>query len=134
VPVCFGSDAPVTPLNPWASVRAALEHHRPQQRISARAAFIGHSRAGWRAAREPDPLMGQLVPGAPASFAVWQVEELMVQVADARGQSWSTDPRARTPLLPALDTGTDPVCLQTVHRGSELFRAPGFADPGADTP
>lgn len=134
VPVCFGSDAPVTPLNPWASVRAALEHHRPQQRISARAAFIGHSRAGWRAARERDPLMGQLVPGAPASFAVWQVEELMVQVADARVQSWSTDPRARTPLLPALDTGTDPLCLQTVHRGNELYRAPGFAAGGNDTP
>ncbi|MDQ6753724.1 MAG: amidohydrolase family protein [Actinomycetota bacterium] len=134
VPVCFGSDAPVTPLNPWASVRAALEHHRPQQRISARAAFIGHSRAGWRAARERDPLMGQLVPGAPASFAVWQVEALMVQVADARGQSWSTDPRARTPMLPALDTGTDPLCLQTVHRGNEIYRAPGFAVRGSDTP
>ena len=134
VPVCFGSDAPVTPLNPWASVRAALEHHNPEQRISARAAFIGHTRAGWRAARERDPLMGQLVPGAAASFAVWQVEELMVQVADARVQSWSTDPRARTPLLPALDTGTDPLCLQTVHRGSELFSAAGFAEASADTP
>ncbi len=134
VPVCFGSDAPVTPLNPWASVRAALEHHNPEQRISARAAFIGHTRAGWRAARERDPLMGQLVPGAAASFAIWQVEELMVQVADARVQSWSTDPRARTPLLPALDTGTDPLCLQTVHRGSELFSAAGFAEASADTP
>lgn len=134
VPVCFGSDAPVTPLKPWASVRGALEHHQPQQRISARAAFIGHTRAGWRAARERDPLMGQLVPGAPASFAVWQVDELMVQVADARVQSWSTDPRARTPLLPALDTGTDPLCLQTVHRGRELFRSAGFAPAEADTP
>ena len=67
--------------------------------------------------------MGQLVPGAPASFAVWEVEELMVQVADSRVQSWSTDPRARTPLLPALDTGKDPVCLQTVREGRELFAA-----------
>ena len=45
----------------------------------------------------------------------------MVQVADGRVQSWSTDPRARTPLLPALDTGTDPVCLQTVCDGVELY-------------
>ncbi|MGJ3191088.1 amidohydrolase [Paenarthrobacter sp. FR1] len=121
VPITFGSDSPVTPLRPWSSVRACLEHSNSEQRISARAAFLGHTRAGWRASRHRNPLMGQLVPGAPASFAVWEVEELMVQVADSRVQSWSTDPRARTPLLPALDTGKDPLCLQTVHEGIELF-------------
>ncbi|WP_051388943.1 amidohydrolase [Arthrobacter sp. 35W] len=126
VPICFGSDAPVTPLNPWASVRAALMHHNGAQRISARAAFIGHTRAGWRAARERNPMMGQLAPGAPASFAVWEVEELMVQVADERVQSWSTDPRARTPLLPALDTENDPRALATVHRGRSLFATEGY--------
>jgi predicted amidohydrolase YtcJ len=126
VPVCFGSDSPVTPLRPWSSVRACLEHHNADQRMSARAAFLGHTRAGWRAARYPNPMAGQLVPGAPASFAVWEVEELMVQVADGRVQSWSTDPRARTPLLPALDTGTDPVCLQTVRDGMELYSSPAL--------
>jgi hypothetical protein len=126
VPVCFGSDSPVTPLRPWSSVRACLEHHNEAERISARAAFLGHTRAGWRAVRYPNPMAGQLVPGAPASFAVWEVEELMVQVADGRVQSWSTDPRARTPLLPALDTGADPVCLQTVRDGLELFAAPAL--------
>lgn len=120
VPICFGSDSPVTPLRPWAAVRACLEHSNPSQRISARAAFLGHTRAGWRAARQANPMAGQLVPGAPATFAVWDVEELMVQVADGRVQSWSTDPRARTPLLPALDTGSDPRCLQTVRDGLEL--------------
>ncbi|MET4001650.1 MULTISPECIES: amidohydrolase [Arthrobacter] len=127
VPLCFGSDTPVSPLNPWASVRAALNHHEATSRISARASFIGHTRAGWRAAKNENPFMGQLVPGAPASFAIWDVEQLMVQVADERVQSWSTDPRARTPLLPALDTGSDPRCLQTVHQGRELFVADGFA-------
>ncbi|KUM38889.1 amidohydrolase family protein [Arthrobacter sp. EpRS71] len=121
VPIAFGSDSPVTPLRPWSSVRACLEHSNPDQRISARAAFLGHTRAGWRATKHRNPLMGQLVPGAPASFAVWEVDELMVQVADSRVQSWSTDPRARTPLLPALDTGSDPRCLQTVREGHELF-------------
>jgi predicted amidohydrolase YtcJ len=121
VPVCFGSDSPVTPLRPWSGVRACLEHTTPEERLSARAAFLGHTRAGWRAARYRNPMAGQLVPGAPASFAVWDVEELMVQVADGRVQSWSTDPRARTPLLPALDTGSDPVCLQTVRDGRVLF-------------
>ncbi|CAI3798143.1 amidohydrolase [Pseudarthrobacter sp. MM222] len=121
VPICFGSDSPVTPLRPWSSVRACLEHSNPAEQISARAAFLGHTRAGWRAARYRNPMAGQLVPGAPASFAVWEVEELMVQVADGRVQSWSTDPRARTPLLPALDTGSDPACLLTVRDGRELF-------------
>ncbi|QNE14691.1 amidohydrolase [Pseudarthrobacter sp. NBSH8] len=121
VPISFGSDSPVTPLRPWSSVRACLEHHNHAERISARAAFLGHTRAGWRAAKYHNPMAGQLVPGAPASFAVWEVEELMVQVADGRVQSWSTDPRARTPLLPALDTGADPVCLQTVRDGIELY-------------
>jgi predicted amidohydrolase YtcJ len=123
VPICFGSDTPVTPLRPWSGVRACLEHHDAGQRISARAAFLGHTRAGWRAARYENPMAGQLVPGAPATFAVWEVDELMVQVADNRVQSWSTDPRARTPLLPALDTGRDPRCLQTVRNGLELFAA-----------
>lgn len=127
VPLFFGSDAPVTPLNPWASVRAALNHHEPASRISARAAFIGHTRAGWRAAKSENPFHGQLGPGAPASFAIWDVEQLMVQVADDRVTSWSTDPRARTPLLPALDTGSDPRCLQTVHRGRELYASEDFS-------
>ena len=50
-----------------------------------------------------------------------ELEELMVQVADGRVQSWSTDPRARTPLLPALDTNSDPACLLTVRDGQELY-------------
>lgn len=121
VPISFGSDSPVTPLRPWASVRACLQHSNPAEQISARAAFLGHTRAGWRAARYRNPMAGQLVPGSPASFAVWEVEELMVQVSDGRVQSWSTDPRARTPLLPALDTGSEPDCLLTVRDGRELF-------------
>ncbi len=128
VPLFFGSDSPVTPLDPWSSVRAALNHHEPGSRISARASFIGHTRAGWRAAKSGNPFQGQLGAGAPASFAIWDVEQLMVQVADERVQSWSTDPRARTPLLPALDTENDPRCLQTVHLGRELYASSDFVN------
>jgi predicted amidohydrolase YtcJ len=129
VPLAFGSDSPVCALSPWESVRACLTHSDPSQRISARAAFLGHTRSGWRAVRHPNPLMGQLVPGAPASFAVWRADELMVQVADERVQAWSTDPRARTPLLPALDTEQLPECLLTVHEGRQLFSS-GAVSPG----
>ena len=126
VPVAFGSDSPVTSLDPWSAVRAAVMHHNRAERVSARAAFIASTRAGWRAAGGSNPMLGQLGPGTPASFAVWEVEELMVQAADPTVQAWSTDPRARTPLLPALDTDHAPRCLQTVHHGTELYRSDDF--------
>ncbi len=125
VPLALGSDSPVTPLDPWASVRACLEHSTPGEKISARAAFLAHSRAGWRLAGR-NPMLGQLAPGTPASFAVWQVDELMVQTPDNRVQSWSTDPRAGTPLLPALDTENVPQCLETVHEGRQLYGTDRF--------
>ena len=126
VMVALGSDAPVMPLDPWSAVRAAVSHSNPAERISARAAFIGHTRAGWRAAGSGNFMLGQLAPGAPASYAVWEVEELMVQTPEAKGAAWSTDPRAGTPLLPALDTAHQPRCLLTVHDGTELYRTAGF--------
>jgi predicted amidohydrolase YtcJ len=121
VPVCLGSDAPVTEQNPWATVKACLEHNNPAERISARAAFLAHTRAGWRAANEPNPMQGQLAPGTPATFAVWDVDELSVQTPDSRVTAWSTDARAGTPLLPSLDTGRLPECVLTVVDGQTVF-------------
>ncbi|NKX53961.1 amidohydrolase [Arthrobacter mobilis] len=121
VPVCLGSDAPVTAQDPWAAVRACLEHHNPAERVSARAAFLAHTRAGWRAAGERNPLEGQLAPGTPATFAVWDVEELSVQTPDNRVSAWSTDARAGTPLLPSLGAGQLPRCERTVVDGSVIF-------------
>lgn len=122
VPVCLGSDSPVTPTSPWATVKACLEHHTQSARVSARAAFVAHTRAGYRAAGDPDPLAGQLVPGAEATFAVWAASELSVQTPDARVSSWSTDARAGTPMLPVLEDEL-PTCLQTVRRGRTIFTA-----------
>jgi hypothetical protein len=70
VPLAFGSDSPVTELGPWAAVQAAVEPADPTAAISAEAAFAAHTRGGWLAAGRPDE--GVLVPGAPATFAVWQ--------------------------------------------------------------
>lgn len=128
VPVCLGSDSPVTRMSPWQSIHACIAHASAEERISARAAFLAHTRAGWRAVGAGNPLLGQLLPGAPASYAVWEVDELMVQTPDSRVQSWSTDPRAGTPLLPALDTDNEPRCLETVHRGRQLYADGVLAD------
>ncbi len=70
VALAFGSDSPVTPLDPWGSVRAAVAHHNPAQRMTVRAAFAAHTRGGWRAVPACDG-EGVLAPGAPATFAVW---------------------------------------------------------------
>ncbi|MCV7100484.1 amidohydrolase family protein, partial [Mycobacterium palustre] len=50
VPLALGSDAPVTCLDPWLGVRAAVNHHTPGSAISARAAFAAATRGGWRSA------------------------------------------------------------------------------------
>ncbi|QES51151.1 amidohydrolase [Streptomyces venezuelae] len=123
VPLAFGSDAPVTPLDPWGTVRAAAFHRTAEHRISVRAAFTAHTRGGWRAIGRDDA--GVLVPGAPADYAVWQTSELVVQAPDDRVARWSTDPRSGTPGLPDLSPGTDlPVCLATVVGGREVFVRP----------
>lgn len=120
VPLALGSDSPVTPLDPWGTVRAAAFHRTPEHRISVRAAFTAHTRGGWRAVGRDDA--GVLVPGAPADYAVWRAGALVVQAPDDRVARWSTDPRSGTPGLPDLTPGTDlPVCLRTVVGGRTVF-------------
>ncbi|QHC24247.1 amidohydrolase [Streptomyces sp. GS7] len=123
VPLALGSDSPVTPLDPWGTLRAAVFHRTPAHGISARAAFTAHTRGGWRAIGRDDA--GVLVPGAPADYAVWETGELIVQAPDERVERWSTDPRSGTPGLPDLSPGNDlPVCLRTVVAGRTIFDRP----------
>ncbi len=116
VPLALGSDAPVTPFAPWEAVRGAAFPHEPAHATTARAAFLAHTRGGWRAAGRDG--IGALVPGAPATFAVWEPSDLLVQTPDARVAGWSTDVRSGTPGLPDLTPGVPaPRCLRTVVDG-----------------
>ncbi|SBT41636.1 amidohydrolase [Micromonospora auratinigra] len=113
VALAFGSDSPVTPLDPWGSVRAAAAHHNPGQRMSERAAFAAHTRGGWRAVHLDAE--GVLALGAPATFAVWDTPAgvqrgLPVLQAD--------DPEARG----AHDPTPLPVCRATVLRGDVIYQ------------
>lgn len=120
VPLAFGSDAPVTPLDPWGTVRAAAFHRTPRHRVSVRAAFTAHTRGGWRAMGRDDA--GVLVPGAPADYAIWRTGDLVVQIPDDRIARWSTDPRAATPGLPDLGPGAElPRCVRTVVAGHTVY-------------
>jgi predicted amidohydrolase YtcJ len=105
VVLALGSDSPVTPLDPWGTVRAAVFHHVPEQRMSLTDAFAAHTVGGWRVARRDAE--GALERGAPATYAVWDT-------ASADG----TD-------LPDLSPEADmPRCLRTVTRGQTIFESP----------
>ena len=106
VPLALGSDSPVTPLDPWGGVRAAVLHHNPAARLTVAEALTAHTAAGWYAARrEAD---GGLRASAEATFAIWDVDG---------------------PDLPdLLSGGAAPACVRTVVAGrtvhdSELGRS-----------
>lgn len=126
VTLAFGSDAPVLPPDPWRWVQGAIGHPEPEQRISARAAFLAASRAGRRVAGVHHP--GSLLPGVPADLVVWEPWDLVVHGQDQRIATWSTDARARTPLLPEL-TGPDvPAARLTVRDGTILYHCGDLLD------
>jgi predicted amidohydrolase YtcJ len=124
VPLCLSSDSPVTPLDPWGGVRAAVRHRTPGFGLSPKAAFAAATRGGWRAAGDDES--GVLAPGAAATFAVWAAEPVEPSAADERISAWATDPWWSLTGLPDLDS--TPACLRTVVRGRTVF------DSQEDTP
>jgi predicted amidohydrolase YtcJ len=78
--LAFGSDAPVTPLDPWAAVDAAVGHRTPGSGIGRAAAFAAHTTGGRIAAG--DEWTGELSVGAPATFAVWRDRTCLRTVRD----------------------------------------------------
>jgi len=122
LPLAFGSDSPVTPFAPWEAIRAAVNRHDPDQRISAHSAFLAHTRGGWRAAGSDN--RGHLDPGQPASFALWSVG------TETRSGT-STFATTRSGTLdsfgfPTLSPGAGlPVNLRTVIRGRTVFSREG---------
>ena len=102
--LALGSDSPVTGLDPWGSVRAAVNHHTPGSGIAAVAAFAGHTVGGWRAAGHDDK--GELRIGGEATLAVWDPSSYD-----------GLDPASG---LPALE-GPLPRCRETVVRGQVIF-------------
>ncbi|MGB9378460.1 MAG: amidohydrolase [Mycobacteriales bacterium] len=107
VALAFGSDSPVTPLDPWGTVRAAVRHRSPGSAISAEQAFAAHTTGGWYAAGVDGE--GVLAAGAPATFAIWQVDDL-----------------APGATLPDIASGAaNPTCLRTVVRGVTIHEQEG---------
>ncbi len=97
VPLAFGSDSPVTPLGPWATVRAAMSPSNPDHAIGMSEALAAHTLGGWRAARADADGSGLLNVGSPATYAIFDT------------------PSDDEPL------GSLPRCRRTVLRGRQLF-------------
>ncbi len=73
VPVCGGSDSPVTPYDPLAGIHAAVNHPNPSERLSVHEALeMFTSRAAWSAFEEEQK--GTLKPGKLADFVVLDVD------------------------------------------------------------
>jgi len=122
VPLAFGSDSPVTPVGPWAAVRAACHPTFAEHALTPRAALTAHSRGGWRAVGADADGHGVLAPGNPASYAVFEAGALAVTAPDDRTVQWSTDERSGVPGLPDLGPGSAlPRCLRTVRQGTVLY-------------
>jgi predicted amidohydrolase YtcJ len=77
-----GSDAPVTPLNPWTGVAAMEHHHDPAQRLSRLEAIRVHTAGSARMAHQEEK-KGVLEPGFHADFAAYDVDPL--EVDDVEG-------------------------------------------------
>ena len=101
VRLALGSDSPVTPFDPWAAVRAAVEHHDEAQRLDVATAVAAHTAGGAEAAHEDGG--GVLRVGGLATFAAWHV-------AAATDDGWP-DVRGGAPL---------PSCVLTVRDGVVL--------------
>ncbi|GIF03848.1 amidohydrolase [Actinoplanes siamensis] len=109
VALAFGSDSPVTALDPWAMVVAAAAPRNPVHRMKVRAAFAAGSRGGWRGAGVDG--VGVLAPGASATFAIWETPGGVVEGLPA--------------LLPDLDGAVParPVCRRTVLHGETIHES-----------
>lgn len=75
--VGVGSDAPVVPVDPWATIRAMETHHDPTQRLERAAAIRVHTTGSARLAHHEEK-KGVLEPGMHADFAAYDVDPLGV--------------------------------------------------------
>ena len=83
VALALGSDAPVTPLDPWGGVHAAVDHRTDGAGLRPFDAFDAATHGGWFAARG-EHAGGPLGRGAPADLALWATEQTLSAVLSDR--------------------------------------------------
>ncbi|SEL69031.1 hypothetical protein SAMN04515665_11727 [Blastococcus sp. DSM 46786] len=85
VVLALGSDAPVTPLDPWGAVHAAVDHRNRESGLRPFDAFDAATHGGWVAVRAEHPA-GPLAVGAPADLALWATDQGLSDVLAARAR------------------------------------------------
>ena len=106
VPLAFGTDSPVTALAGWETVRAAVQHWQPNERLSVGCAFDAATRgAHWAAFADN---AGTITVGAAANLAVWDVADVDLD---------------RSTGLPRLEDGPLPTCAATISAGQFIYRS-----------
>ena len=85
VALALGSDAPVTPMDPWGGVHAAVDHRTPASGLRPFDAFDAATHGGWHAIRAEHP-QGPLAVGAPADLALWATTETLSAVLAGRAR------------------------------------------------
>ncbi|HEV7186966.1 MAG TPA: amidohydrolase family protein [Blastococcus sp.] len=85
VPLALGSDAPVTPMDPWAGVHAAVDHRTTGSGLRPFDAFDAATHGGWYAARGEHPV-GPLAVGAPAYLSLWATGATLSGVLSERAR------------------------------------------------
>ncbi|TFV62436.1 amidohydrolase [Geodermatophilus sp. DF01-2] len=83
VALALGSDAPVTPLDPWGGVHAAVDHHTPASGLRPFDAFDAATHGGWHVVGAEHP-QGPLAVGAPADLALWATTDTLSTVLAVR--------------------------------------------------
>ena len=85
VALALGSDAPVTPMDPWGGVHAAVDHRTSGSGLRPFDAFDAATHGGWYAARVEHPV-GPLAVGAPADLALWATTRTLSAVLHDRAR------------------------------------------------
>jgi predicted amidohydrolase YtcJ len=83
VALALGSDAPVTAMDPWGSVHAAVDHRTPGSGLRPFDAFDAHTHGGRHAVRA-EHTDGPLAVGAPADLALWATTHTLSAVLAER--------------------------------------------------
>ena len=80
ITLALGSDAPVTPIDPWGGVAAAVGHRTVASRLTVDQAMAAATVGGWEAAGDVRPNVGTIAVGAPAHLAAWAFEDTVADL------------------------------------------------------